>query len=124
MLFNYISRLQNSVWTLPQPIEENKEDESCSITWVDPKSVVEPHPNLKNSLLGPQKVKNDPKIMLKSKVRIERNIENDSCSTTCVDPKSVVEPHPNPKISPVGPPKLKKITPNKVKNQISKLTKT
>ena len=36
----------------------------------------------KNSPLGPQKVKNDPKIMSKLKVRIEGTIENKSCSTT------------------------------------------
>ena len=36
--------------------------ESSSITWVDPKKVVEPYPNPKKSPLGPQKVKNDPKI--------------------------------------------------------------
>ena len=47
-----------------------------------PKTVVEPYPNPKNSPLGPQKVKNDPKIKSNSKVRIERNIENESCSTT------------------------------------------
>ena len=39
-------------------------------------------PQPKNSLLGPQKVKNDPKIKSKSNVRIEGNIENESCSTT------------------------------------------
>ena len=35
----------------------------------------------KNSRLGPQKVKKDPKIESKSKVRIELTIENESCST-------------------------------------------
>ena len=35
----------------------------------------------KNRPLGPQKVKNDPKIKSKSKVRIEGTIENKSCST-------------------------------------------
>ena len=39
-------------------------------------------PQPKNSPLGPKKVKNDPKIKSKSKVRIERNIENESYSTT------------------------------------------
>ena len=47
-----------------------------------PKTVVEPYPNPRNSPLGPQKVKNDPKIKSKSNVRIEGNIENESCSTT------------------------------------------
>ena len=36
----------------------------------DPKKVLEPYPNPKNSPLGPQKVKNDPKIKSKSNVRI------------------------------------------------------
>jgi len=80
-----MSRHQNSVWTLPQPqklpvnpqkvnidpkikskvnvrIERNKENESRSTTWVDPKTVVEPYPSPKNAPLGPQKFKNDPKI--------------------------------------------------------------
>ena len=38
-------------------------------------------PQPQNSQLGPQKVKNDPKIESKSNVRIEGNIENESCST-------------------------------------------
>ena len=63
-------------------MERNKENESCSTTLVDPKKGVEPYPNPKNSPLGPQKVKNDPKIKSKSNVRIEGNIENESCSTT------------------------------------------
>jgi len=33
--------------------------------WVDPKTVVKPYPNPKNSPLGPQKIKNDPKIKQK-----------------------------------------------------------
>ena len=45
-----------------------------------PKTVVKPYPNLKNSPLGPQKVKNDPKSKSKSKVKIERSIENKFCS--------------------------------------------
>ena len=87
--------------------KKNKENESCSTTWADRKTVFEPFPNPKNSPLGPQKVKNDPKIESKSNVRIERNKKNESYSTTCVDPKLVVEPYPNPKNSPLGPQKLK-----------------
>ena len=78
---------------------------------IRPQNSFKPHIEPKNSPLGPQKVKNDPKIKSKSNVRIERNKENESCSTTWVDPKLVVEPYPNPKNSPLGPPKLKKITP-------------
>ena len=36
----------------------------------------------KNSSLGSQKVKNNPKIKSKLNDRIEGNIENESCSTT------------------------------------------
>ena len=57
-------------------IEEHIENESCSTTWVYPKTVFELFPNTKNSPLGPQKVDNDPKIKSKSKVRSERKIEN------------------------------------------------
>ena len=63
-------------------LKKNKEDERCSTTYVDPKTVVEPYSNPKNSPLGPQKVKNDPKIKSKSNVKTEGNIENESCSTT------------------------------------------
>ena len=45
------------------------------------KQLSKPTPTPKNGPLGPQKVKNDPKIKSNSKVRIERNIENESCST-------------------------------------------
>ena len=47
-----------------------------------PQTVFRPFSNSKNSPLGPQKVKNDPKIESKSNVKIERNKENESCSTT------------------------------------------
>ena len=47
-----------------------------------PQNSFEPHIEPKNSQLGSQKVKNDPKIKSKSNVRIERNKENESCSTT------------------------------------------
>ena len=39
------------------------------------KQFFDPYSNPKNSPLGPQKVKNDPKIKSKSNVRIEANIE-------------------------------------------------
>ena len=41
----------------------------------DPKTIVKSYSNPKKSPLGPQKVKNDPKIKSKSSVRIEANIE-------------------------------------------------
>ena len=57
-------------------IEGNIENESSSTTWVEPKTDFEPYTDPKNIPLGPQKVKNDPKIKSKSNVRIEANIEN------------------------------------------------
>ena len=44
----------------------------------------------KNSPLGSQQYKIDPKTKSKSKVRIEGNLENKSCSTTQVDPKTIL----------------------------------
>ena len=58
-----------------------------------------------NSPLGPQNVKNDPKIKSKSNVRIERNKENESFLTSWVDPKTVVKPYSIPKIANEGPKK-------------------
>ena len=46
------------------------------------KNSFEPYPDPKNSPLGPQKVKSDPKFKSKLKVRIEENIENKTCSIT------------------------------------------
>ena len=60
--------------------EGNIENESCSTTLVDPKTVVKPYSDPQTSPLGPQKVKNYSKIRLNG--RIERIIENESCSTT------------------------------------------
>ena len=47
-----------------------------------PKIVFKPYPNPKNSALGLQKDKNDPKIKSNSNVTIQGIIENESCSTT------------------------------------------
>ena len=60
---------------------------------VDPKIGFEPYPDPKISSLGPQKVKNDPQIKSKSKVRLEGIIENESYSNTWVDLRTVFEPH-------------------------------
>ena len=43
-------------------IEGTIKNESCSTTWVDPKTVFEPHIEPVNSPLGPQNVKNNLKI--------------------------------------------------------------
>ena len=47
---------------------------------MDPKTVFEPYPKPKNSPLGPQKVKNKPKIKSKSNIKIVGDIENLCCS--------------------------------------------
>ena len=60
-----------------------------------------PHP--KNSPLGTQNVKIEPKIKSKSKVRNAGNIENEKSSATLVDPKTVYELYLGPKDSPYGP---------------------
>ena len=44
-------------------IERNKENGSCSTTRVDPKTVIEPHIEPKNSTLGPKKKsRTNPKL--------------------------------------------------------------
>ena len=100
-----MNRLQNSCRTLLRPhnppiraqkvindpniksksnarVEGNIENESCSTTWIDQKTVVKPYSDPQTSPLGPQKDKNDPKIKSNSNVRIQGIIENESCSTT------------------------------------------
>ena len=88
-------------------LKKNILNENCSTKWVDPKKLFELFLNPKNSPLGSQKVKKDPKIKSKPNVRIERNKECESCSTTWVDPKAVFEPYPDPKNSPLGSQKVK-----------------
>ena len=88
-------------------LKETKLNKCCSTTWVVLKTVVAPYSNPKISPLGPQKVKNDPKVKSKSNVRIERNKEDESCSTTWVDFKIVEDAYPNSKSSPLGPQKVK-----------------
>ena len=74
---------------------------------MDPKTVLEPHIEPKNSPLGPKKVKKYPEIKSKSNVRIEGYIENESCSTKLVKPKTVVESYSDLQTSPLGPKKDK-----------------
>ena len=62
-------------------LKETKKMKAVQLHNSDPKTVVEPYSNPKNSPLGPKKVKNDPKIKSTSKVKIKRNLENESCST-------------------------------------------
>ena len=88
-----------------------------------PQMVFEPYPNPKNSPLGPQKLKNDPKIKSKTNVRIEGNIENESCSTTWVNPKTIFKSYPNPENIPLGPRKVKN-DPKIKSNQRSELRET
>ena len=62
------------------------------------KKVFQHYADPKNISLGPQKVKNDPKIKSKSKVRIEGTIEK-IFSSTSVDGELLLNPTPNPKIA-------------------------
>ena len=80
-----MSRSKNSLQTLPQPqklpiraqkvkndpniksksndrAEGNIENESCSTTWVDPKTVVKSYSNPQTSPIGPHKTKMPPKL--------------------------------------------------------------
>ena len=84
-------RQQNSFWALPRPPQKNSkmtpklsqnqksevtktiERKIFTNTWVDPKTVLEPYQDPKNSPLGPEKLKNDPKIKSKPNVGIGRN---------------------------------------------------
>ena len=85
--------------------------------------MIESFSNPKYSPLGPQKVKNDPKIKSKINVGFERNKEKEICSTTWVDPKTVAEPCPKPKNSQVGS-KNSKMTPKLSQNQMSEFKVT
>ena len=75
-------------------------------------------PRPQNQLIWALKVKNDPKIKSKTKVRIEENIENKSRSTKLLDPKKVFQPYPDPKNSPLGPQKVKIDTEIKSKSKV------
>ena len=58
--------------------------------------------------LGPQKVKNDPKIKSKSKEGQNWNkYRKWKLYNSLSRPKTAVEPYPNPKNSPLGPQKVK-----------------
>ena len=89
-------------------IEGNIENETCSTTWEDPKTVVKAYFDHRTNPLGPQKDKSDPKIKSNFNVTIHGIIENENCSTTCVDPKTVFDPYPDSKKSQLGPQKVKK----------------
>ena len=115
-LFNYMSRPQNSYWTLLRPpnqsiraqkrqkwpqiksnlnvrIQEIIENESCLSKWVDPKRVFDPPFEPQNSPLGPKKIQNNPRIQSKSNARIEGNKENKICCTIWVGPKTILTSH-------------------------------
>ena len=63
-------------------LKETKKMKVIQLHEWTPKRFLNPTLNQKNSPLGPQKVKNNPKIKSKSNVRIERNKEDESCLTT------------------------------------------
>ena len=58
--------------------------------------------NSKINPLGPQKVKKDPKIRSKYKVKIEGSKENNSCFAIQKDPKNVLNIAPAPKLAHSG----------------------
>ena len=62
-------------------LKETKKMKVVQLYERTPKQFSNPTPT-QNSLLGPQKVKNDPKIKSKSNVRIEGTQVNKSCSPT------------------------------------------
>ena len=62
-------------------IQGEMENENCSTTCVEPKTVFEPPIEPKNSPIGLLKVKKNPPIKLKSNVRIEGNKENENYYT-------------------------------------------
>ena len=64
-----------------------------------PKKSFEPYPDPKNSPLGPKKVKNDPIIKSKSKVKIDVSIENKSFTTSWLVPKTFFKHTSTPKIA-------------------------
>ena len=61
--------------------QKQSKTQKTKVITLDPKIVFEPYPDPKDSILGPQKVKNDPKTKSKSKARIKVDIENKSSST-------------------------------------------
>ena len=79
---------------------------SVRSSYSHPDLLVIQHPNPENGPLGPQKVKNDPKIKSNWKVRIERIIEN--CSTTWIHSKTVFERYTDPNDYPLDRQKVKR----------------
>ena len=85
------------------------EKKSCWSIWLDPKTVFEPDPNPKNSLIWPRKAKQ----IYKSDyflVRMEENLQNESCSFTLVEPyySFFLLLYLDPNNSPIWPNKDKK----------------
>ena len=78
-------------------LSQNQENNRCLTTWVQHKKVFEPYPDTKNSPLGPQTVKDSPKIKSNSKIRIEGSIENETGSIILVDPKTFLNSNQPPK---------------------------
>ena len=65
--------------------------------WVDPKTVFQLYNESKNNPLGPQKVKDNPKIKSKEKVRIEGTIEKKLFNYMSGPHTSYLEPYLDPK---------------------------
>ena len=91
--------------------------------WVDPKTVFQLYNDSKNNPLGPQKVKNNPKIKSKEKVRIEGTIEKKVVQLHEWTPYLIPGTIPRPQICLLGQQKVK----NNLKlsqNQNSELKET
>ena len=135
-----MSRPQNSFKHFPNPknsplgakmkskskvrIESNIENESCSTTCVDQKTVVKPHPNPKIAHQGPKKSKRTPKLSqnqksdLKEPKKIKFAQLNEQTKIQFLNPSST------PKIAHQSP-KQSKRTPNlsKKKLELKKIQK-
>ena len=57
-------------------MSELKKSEKMKVVQLDPKTIFDP----KNSPIGPQKFKNNPKIKSRLNVRNQVNIENKDCN--------------------------------------------
>ena len=64
------------------------ENESCSTTWVNPKTVFEPHIELENSPLDLKKSETNPKLS-QNQVSELKETENKKCCTIWVDAKTI-----------------------------------
>ena len=106
------NRWETTTQTQNCMIGQYSENKSCSSIWGEPKTFFEPNPDPKNSPLGPQKLKNEPKIKSNSNVRIEGIIENESCLITWDRAKNRFQTLLQPPNQPIRAPRRQKWTQN------------